>query len=175
MKKMTIYRTSDCPHTGTSLHGDYGGKCYYYFTVRSVHRFHELKNTKVYKEDLNFSLWHPRTKKKKELVIGNSQSINRFILKDAYPLSKFTTIISEIEKHRLNFGLNVKSAYHQIPLRKAYRSYTAFEACGKLYNLKKILFGNTHGVAEFQRILDEIIEKEALKATFANIVWCNHL
>ena len=27
--------TSGCPHTGMSLHGDYGGKCYYYSTSPS--------------------------------------------------------------------------------------------------------------------------------------------
>ena len=33
LRKRTIYRASDGQHMGMSLHGDYGGKCYYYSTV----------------------------------------------------------------------------------------------------------------------------------------------
>ena len=35
-RRRTIYQASDCPHTGTSLHGHYGGKCYDYSTLRRV-------------------------------------------------------------------------------------------------------------------------------------------
>ena len=33
-RRRTIYRASDCPHRVTSLHGDCGGKFYYYFYIR---------------------------------------------------------------------------------------------------------------------------------------------
>ena len=35
--RRTIYRAFDCVHTGMSLHGHYGGKCYYYSTYMMIY------------------------------------------------------------------------------------------------------------------------------------------
>ena len=43
----------------------------------------------------------------------------------------------------------------------------AFEACGKFYEFKRIPFGVTDGVSAFVRVLNEIIEIEGLKDTYA--------
>ncbi|MGL4483015.1 MAG: RNase H-like domain-containing protein, partial [Lactococcus garvieae] len=53
--------------------------------------------------------------------------------------------------------------------------FTAFEACGRLYQFRRIPFGVTNGVSCFQRTIDEIISSEKLKNTFAyvdNITVC---
>jgi len=41
--------------------------------------------------------------------------------------------INEIAKGKIYSTLDLKSAYYQIPLAKADREFTAFEANGKLY------------------------------------------
>ena len=71
--------------------------------------------------------------------------------------------------------LDLKSAYHQIPLCPADRPFTAFEADGKLYQYTRLPFGVTNGVPCFQRIVDNLIEKYNLIGTYAyldNITVC---
>ena len=68
-----------------------------------------------------------------------------------------------------------KNAYHQVHLKDNEKHYTTFEACGKLYQFRRIPFGVTNGVAYFQRIIDDIIQTENLKETYAyldNITVC---
>ncbi|GFW38255.1 retrovirus-related Pol polyprotein from transposon opus [Trichonephila clavipes] len=77
---------------------------------------------------------------KPRMVVDYSQTINKYILLDAYPLPK---IEEDSERH-----------------------YTAFEACGKLYQFLFVPFGFTNGVACFQRVIDKIIEDEGLTLTY---------
>ena len=52
------------------------------------------------------------------------------------------TIFSEID---------LKSAYHQIPLHSMDMSFTTFEVNGRLLECTRPPFGVTHAVAAFQR------------------------
>ena len=47
------------------------------------------------------------------------------------------------------------------------RTYTAFEAEGKLYQNTRLPFGFTNGVSFFQRIIDNTIAKYDLRDTYA--------
>ena len=69
-------------------------------------------------------------------------------------------------KYKYFSTFDLKSAYHQIPIKEEDRPFTAFEANGKLYQYKRIPFGVTNGVAAFQRIVDKIVEQEKLTQTF---------
>ena len=73
--------------------------------------------------------------------------------------------------------LDLRSAYHQIPIKPEEKPYTAFEACGCLYQFRRIPFGVTNGVASFQRVIDKIISNEKLKGTVAyidNVTACGY-
>ena len=61
---------------------------------------------------------------------------------------------------------DLKSAYHQIPLRESETKFTAFEALGDLYEFVLLPFGVTNGVPSFQRIIDNVVTQEGLKNTF---------
>ena len=75
------------------------------------------------------------------MVVDCSQTINRYTLLDAYPLPKIDEIIAQIAKGSVYSTLNLKSAYYQIPLPLKDCPYTAFEACGKLYQYTRpVLF-----------------------------------
>ena len=106
---------------------------------------------------------------KKRLVIDYSQTINRFTLLDAYPLPRLDTMAEAISKFKYYSTLDLKSAYHQVSIKETDKPFTAFEACGNLYQFKRIPFGVTNGVASFQRTIDGIIEKESLQSVFAYI------
>ena len=58
------------------------------------------------------------------------------------------------------------SAYNQLVVPEEDRPYTAFEACGGLYQFCRVPFGVTNGVPCFQRIMDQLVEKYSLQATF---------
>ena len=104
---------------------------------------------------------------KKRLVIDYSQTINRFTYLDAYPLPSIEEIINKVSQAKFFSTIDLKSAYHQVPIRESEKQYTAFEANGRLYQFRRIPFGVTNGVAAFQRVVDGIILKEKLEGVFA--------
>ncbi|KRX52142.1 Retrovirus-related Pol polyprotein from transposon 17.6 [Trichinella sp. T6] len=106
---------------------------------------------------------------KKRMVIDYSQTINRFTLLDAYPLPKISDMVQAISKYRFFSTVDLKSAYYQIPINARDKSYTAFEADGRLYQFKRIPFGVMNGVACFQRVMDNILSVEKLKDTFVYV------
>lgn len=84
-------------------------------------------------------------------------------------------MINDISKYKYFTILDLKSAYHQIPIKEEDRKYTAFEIDGKLYQFTRLPFGVTNGVSCFQRTIDKIIEDEHLTDTFAyldNVTIC---
>ena len=106
---------------------------------------------------------------KKRMVIDYSRTINRFTLLDAYPLPKINELVNKVSQYKYYSSLDLRSAYHQVKIRDDEKIYTAFEANGQLYQFCRIPFGVTNGVACFQRVVDEIIHKENLQATYAYI------
>jgi hypothetical protein len=106
---------------------------------------------------------------KRRLVVDYSQTINRFTLLDAYPLPKIEPLIAKIAEFTVYSALDLKSAYHQVPIREDEKKFTAFEACGQLYQFRRIPFGVTNGVAAFQRVIDNIIKSENMHNTYAYV------
>ena len=104
---------------------------------------------------------------KKRLVIDFSQTINKFTYLDAYPLPNLNETVNTIAQYRVYSVIDLKSAYHQVPLQNRDKKYTAFEANGRLYQFCRIPFGVTNGVSAFQRTIDSFIAEEGLTDTFA--------
>ena len=106
---------------------------------------------------------------KRRMVVDYSQTINRFTQLDAYPLPRIDDLVNEVAQHNFFSTLDLRSAYHQVPLLEEEKLFTAFEAGGKLYEFNRIPFGVTNGVASFQRVIDEIIATEQLTGTYAYV------
>ena len=109
---------------------------------------------------------------KKRLVIDYSQTINKHTPLDAYLLPKIQELVESVAKYRVFSTLDLKSAYHQIPLLLSERDKTAFEANGEFCRLP---FGLTNVVASFQRIMNDFIRDNELAGTFAyldNLLVC---
>ena len=114
---------------------------------------------------------------KKKMVVDYSQTINRYTQHNAYPLPRIDEKVSDISKYHILNTLDLRSAYHQIPIKLEEKPYMAFEACGHLYQFRRIPFGVTNGVASFQRVIDEIISNEKFKGTVAyidNVTVCSY-
>ena len=104
---------------------------------------------------------------RKRLVIDYSETINRFTQLDAYPMPRIDDTVNQIAQYTVFSTIDLKSAYHQIPIKEEEKKFTAFEANGRLYQFYRIPFGGTNGAAAFQRTMDNFISEEALKDTFA--------
>ena len=104
---------------------------------------------------------------KRRMVIDYSNTINLFTELDAYPMPNISKMINDVSQYKYFSTLDLKSAYHQIPIKEEDRIYTAFEADGGLYQCTRLPFGATNGVSAFQRTIDNIISEEKLKDTFA--------
>lgn len=99
---------------------------------------------------------------KKQMVINCSQNIN-FTLFDFFPLSRVDDIVKQVAKFNFFSTIDLKSAYHQIPIVDSDKHFTAFE---HLYQFKRIPLSITNGVSSFQRVMNHIIQQENLKNTF---------
>ena len=104
---------------------------------------------------------------KKRLAIDYSETINRFTLLDGYPLPRIDDTVNKIAQYRVFSTIDLRSAYHQVPIKEEDKLYTAFESAGGLYQFTRVPFGVTNGVACFQRVMDSFIKGEGLKDTFA--------
>ena len=112
---------------------------------------------------------------KKRLAIDYSQTINRFTLLDAFPLPRINDLVNDIAQYRVFSTIDLRSAYHQVPLKEEDKPYTAFEARNNLYQFTRLPFGVTNGVACFQREMMKFVEQNSLKAVFPyldNITIC---
>ena len=103
----------------------------------------------------------------RQMVVDYSQTVNRYTLLDAYPLSNIDEQVAKIAKCSVFSTLDLKSAYYQVPLSVEDRRYTVFEAEGKLYQYTRLLFDVTNGASFFQRIVDNIIAKYDLRDAYA--------
>lgn len=100
---------------------------------------------------------------RRRMVVDYSQTINRFTELDAFPLPRIEGIVNRVASYQVFSSIDLRSAYHQIPIPEEDRTYTAFEACGKLYHFTRIPFGVRNGVPAFQRSLTKIIAMEGLE------------
>ncbi|KAL0811536.1 hypothetical protein ABMA28_009923 [Loxostege sticticalis] len=78
---------------------------------------------------------------RKRLVIDYSRTINRYTELDAYPLPNIEQLVTKVAKNKMFSLIDLKSAYHQVPILPDERKYTAFEALGNLYQFRRIPFG----------------------------------
>ena len=103
------------------------------------------------------------------MVIDYSETINLYTEQDAYPMPNVLQMVQEISQYKYFATFDLKSAYHQIPIREEDCKYTAFEADGQLWEFTTIPFGVTNGVSAFQRTIDKVIKVEQLRDTFAYV------
>lgn len=70
------------------------------------------------------------------------------------PLPRIDEMTKNIAKYCIFTTLDLKSAYHQVPILEEEKQFTGFEANKKLYQFTRIPFGVTNGVAAFQQTIN---------------------
>ena len=105
--------------------------------------------------------------RKPRLVIDFSNTINIYAQLDSYPCKNIQNLLHEVSQNTFFSTVDLREAYHQVPLRPEDYRLTAFEALGKLYEFTKLPFGATNAVAIFQRTMDGFIDSYGLEKTYA--------
>ena len=100
------------------------------------------------------------------MVVDYSQTINRFTELDAYQSKRIDELVERFSQSN-TIALSISKVL--IILQEREKKFTAYKADGNLYQFKRVPFGVTNGVAVFQRIVDDILRKEALPDTEAYI------
>ena len=89
------------------------------------------------------------------------RKVNAVTEPDAYPLPNMQEILRKLRKAKFISTLDLKSAYHQIPLAAEARPITAFTVPGLgLFQFRRMPYGLTNAPATFQRLIDKVIGPE---------------
>ena len=91
------------------------------------------------------------------MVVDYLQTIKRFTQLDAFPLSRINGLVNGIAQYRVFSTIDLRSVYHQVPLRQEEKPYIVFMASGGLYQFPRVPFGVTNGVACFQREMTDFV------------------
>ena len=75
-------------------------------------------------------------------------------------------MVNRLASYKVFSTLDLRSAYHQVPIADLDKKFTGFEANGRHYQFRQIPFSVTNGVAVFQRAMDKMVEEEGFKNTF---------
>ena len=103
---------------------------------------------------------------KKRLFVDYPQTNHLYTQLDAYSLPHIEVLVNKLSTYQMLSTYDLKSTYHKIRTQKCDNAYTAFEACGILFEFKKIPFGVTYRVTQFQRKMDELVTHSGSKSTF---------
>ena len=78
----------------------------------------------------------------------------------------YDEIVNELAQYRVFTTVGLKSAYHQPELNPHDRGFTAFQSGNALYQWRRLPFGLTNAVPEFQRTIDYIVRENDLKGCY---------
>ena len=76
---------------------------------------------------------------RKRMCIDYNQTINKHTYLDAHPLPNLQNVVKEVSQYKWFSKLDLCSAYHQNPLLPQERTFTGFEAGGRLYNVQILI------------------------------------
>lgn len=84
--------------------------------------------------------------------------LNKQVTRDAYPVPALGDVLVKLRSGKIFSRLDVKSAYHNVPLDPETKHKTAFAVGGKLWEWNVLPFGLCTSGSVFQRVLDGILE-----------------
>ncbi|CAB0038284.1 unnamed protein product [Trichogramma brassicae] len=89
------------------------------------------------------------------------REVNKKTIKDAYPVASMDTVLDKLRRARYISEIDLKAAYHQIPVEKGSRKYTAFAVAGSgLWQFRRLPFGLVNAPMTFCRLIDHLFGPE---------------
>lgn len=96
--------------------------------------------------------------KKYRLVI-DYRKLNSVTIPDKYPIPEISEVLANLGKNKWFTIIDLKSGFHQIPLKEKDIEKTAFSINNGKYEFIRLPFGLKNAPAIFQRTLDDILRE----------------
>lgn len=91
-------------------------------------------------------------------ICFDGRKLNQVTVEDAYPMPNIDSILSKLRDARFLTSIDLKSAFHQIPLDPSSRPKTAFAIPGKgLFEFSVMPFGLANSPKTMVRLMDMVI------------------
>lgn len=107
--------------------------------------------------------------RKKYRLVVDFRKLNAVTIPDKYPIPEVTEVLSNLGGNQYFTVIDLKSGFHQIPLREEDRQKTAFSINNGKYEFTRLPFGLRNAPAIFQRTLDDILRELIGKICFVYI------
>ena len=106
-------------------------------------------------------LWLVNKKSGDFRICYDARKLNSVSVKDSYPMPRIDVILSQLRDAKYLSSLDLRQAFHQIPLEPSSRPKTAFAVQGfGLFEYKVMPFGLINSAATMQRAMDLILGPE---------------
>lgn len=106
---------------------------------------------------------------KKYRMVIDYRKLNTVTISDKYPIPEISEVLSQLGQSKCFSVIDLKSGFHQIPLRDADIEKTAFSVNNGKYEFTRLPFGLKNAPSIFQRALDDILREHIGKICYVYI------
>lgn len=106
---------------------------------------------------------------KKFRMVIDYRKLNSITISDKYPIPEITEVLSQLGKNKYFTIIDLKSGFHQIPLKASDVEKTAFSINNGKYEFLRLPFGLKNAPSIFQRTLDDILREHIGKRCYVYI------
>lgn len=129
---------------------------------------------RVSKSPYNSPVWivpkkQDASKEKKYRMVIDYRKLNAVTIADRYPMPDFNDVLPCLSQNKWFSIIDLKSGFHQIPLKETDVEKTAFSINQGKYEFTRLPFGLKNAPAIFQRALDDILREHIGKICFVYI------
>lgn len=106
---------------------------------------------------------------KKYRIVIDYRKLNSVTISDRYPIPEVNDILANLGDNRYFTIIDLKSGFHQIPLKTSDIEKTAFSVNHGKYEFTRLPFGLKNAPSIFQRALDDILREHIGKRCYVYI------
>lgn len=106
---------------------------------------------------------------RKYRMVIDYRKLNTVTIPDRYPIPEINDILSNLGKNQFFTVIDLKSGFHQIPLKESDIEKTAFSVNHGKFEFTRLPFGLKNGPSIFQRALDDILRNHIGKRCYIYI------
>lgn len=102
-------------------------------------------------------------------MVIDYRKLNSVTIADRYPIPEINEVLAQLGKNKYFTVLDLKSGFHQIPLKESDVEKTAFSINNGKYEFTRLPFGLKNAPSIFQRALDDILRDHIGKTCYVYI------